>query len=527
MQESILQFITYLRGIWRYKWNVVLLTWIVVLVGWSIVFILPDKYVVTSRIHVDTDSILKPLLKGLAVETDLRDRVAMMNRTLLSRPNLERLIGMVSLDHGVDNVEGKEGLLKRLEKDIKLSEVSISNRGRQRHNLYMISYSNTDPVIAKNVVASLLTILVDETLGDQREDSAVAWKFLDKQIKEYEILLTDAETRLKNFKRKNSGLTPDSGQTFFTRIGTTNTALLQSKLELREAINRRAELRRQLKEIKSAATGSIHAYHPMDERIKTLQTRLDELLLQYTDRHPDVVAVKESIEVLVEQKRKDLANSSQTISAPAFENNPIYQQTQITLGEVETEIASLNVRKNEYEERLGELNKMVDVLPEIEAQLKRLDRDYEVNKGRYESLVERRESAKLSGLADTTGDEITFRIIDPPRIPLKPSHPNRPMLANMVLFIGLAVGLGFAFFRSQLNPTIYNQITLKNISGLPVFGVVSRVWIDEVAVKRRNEIRGFISVVVLLIFTYAGVMYLHLFGKEYTDQILTVMRGWL
>lgn len=532
MQESIFQLISYLKGIWRYRWYVALLTWIVVLVGWSVVFILPDKYTVTSRIHVDTDSILKPLLRGLTVETDIGNRVALMNRTLLSRPNLERLIQMVNLDYGVDSEEGKEALLEELEEDIKLRNVPVnSGSRRQPHNLYMISYHDTDPVRARDVVESLLTILVSKTLGDQREDSEVARKFLDKQIKEYEVLLTGAENRLKDFKRKNAGLTPGSGQTFFSRIGTVNTALSQSKLELREATNRRAELRRQLKEMREAygsdVAGSAYAQHPLDERIETLQTRLDELLLQYTNQHPDVVAVKESIEVLVKRRRKDLENSSQAISAPALENNPIYQQTQITLGEVEAGIASLTVRVNEYETRLSKLEKMVDVLPEIEAQLKRLDRDYEVNKERYEALIERRESAKLSGLAETTGDEIKFRIIDPPRIPLKPSDPKRPMLTSAVLFIGLAVGVGFAFILSQINPAIYNQLMLKNISGLPVFGVISRVSTDEMEIRRRDELRKFVYVGVLLIFVYGGVMYLHLFGKEYTDPLLMVMRGWL
>ncbi|MCK4951093.1 MAG: chain length-determining protein [Gammaproteobacteria bacterium] len=530
MQESIFQLISYLRGIWRYRWYVVLLTWIVVLVGWSIVFMLPDKYTVTSRIHVDTDSILKPLLRGLTVETDISERVALMNRTLLSRPNLEKLIHMANLDLSINSTGGKEALLGKLEKDIQLSSVRVStNNRRQSHNIYMISYHNTDPVLARDVVDSLLRILVGGTLGEQREDSEAARKFLDKQIKEYETLLTGAETRLKEFKRKNTGLMPDSGQTFFTRIGSVNTALSQSRLELREATNRRVELRRQLKEMRDAystdVARAVYAHHPLDERIETLRTRLDELLLQYTDQHPDVVAVKESIEVLVRRKHKDLEDSSQTISAPALESNLIYQQTQITLGEVEADIASLVVRVNEYETRLAELEKMIDVLPEIEAQLKRLDRDYEVNKGRYEALIERRESAKLSGLADTTGDEIKFRIIDPPRIPLKPSGPKRPMLASIVLFIGLAVGVGFAFILSQINPAVYNQLTLKNISGLPVFGVISRVWTDEMAMKRRIELRRFVSVVVLLIFTYGGVMYFHLFGKEYAAPLLAVMRG--
>ena len=530
MQESIFQFISYLRGIWRYRWYVVLLTWIVVLVGWSIVFILPDKYTVTSRIHVDTDSILKPLLRGLTVETDISDRVALMNRTLLSRPNLERLIDMVNLDYGVDSEGGKEALLGELERGIELSNVAVSSGNRrQSHNLYMISYHNTDPTLARDVVESLLKILVSKTLGDQREDSEAAQKFLDIQIKEYESLLIGAENRLKEFKLKNSGLTPDSGQTFFTRIGNVNTVLSQSRLELREATNRRAELRRQLKEMRDAygsdVVGSVYAQHPLDERVEALQTRLDELLLQYTDQHPDVVAVKESIEVLVKRRRKELESSSQTISAPALENNPIYQQTQITLGEVGAGIASLTVRVNEYETRLGELEKMVDVLPEVEAQLKRLDRDYEVNKERYEALIERRESAKLSGLADTSGDEVKFRIIDPPRVPLKPSDPKRPMLASAVLFIGLAVGIGFAFILSQINPAIYNQLMLKDISGLPVFGVISRVVTDEMEVRQKNELRKFIYVIILLVFAYSGVMYLHLFGKEYTDPLLMVMRG--
>jgi hypothetical protein len=150
----------------------------------------------------------------------------------------------------------------------------------------------------------------------------------------------------------------------------------------------------------------------------------------------------------------------------------------------------------------------VDRLPKVETELKRLNRDYDVNKSNYNRLLASRESAEMSEDVEQTGDNVKFKIIDPPRVPLSPSGPNRPLFSSIALLLGLAVGMALAFLLSQVRPVFFDRRTLRQVAGYPVFGAISRVMTPDVLFKRRLEFSAFISATLALIFVYGGVLML-------------------
>ncbi|WP_435686366.1 XrtA system polysaccharide chain length determinant, partial [Sedimenticola selenatireducens] len=240
MQELLEQIEEYLYGVWRFRWVALVAAWIIAIAGWIVVAQLPDKYEATARLHVDSNTILGPLLRGLAIQPDVGQRVALMSKTLLSRPNMEKLMRMVDLDLKVRDEQDKEALITELRENIELSG--------QRNNasLYSIAYTHSDRLVAQRVVQSLISIFIESTLGDKRKDSAGAQEFLDKQIAEYEIRLAEAEARLADFKRRYVGTMPGEQGGYYQRLEMAKGQLGSAQLELREAENRRAELKRQL-----------------------------------------------------------------------------------------------------------------------------------------------------------------------------------------------------------------------------------------------------------------------------------------
>ena len=162
MHEVVEQGITYARGIWRFRWYAMTLTWVIVIVGWIIIFRLPDQYQATARVYVDTDTILRPLLRGLALQSNTIQRVHLMTRTLMSRPNLEKVARMTDQDIKAKTPEQMEALLDEYASNIKL------NSTRTDRNLYNISYRNSDPKAAKEIVQAILTIFMESSLGEAR-----------------------------------------------------------------------------------------------------------------------------------------------------------------------------------------------------------------------------------------------------------------------------------------------------------------------------------------------------------------------
>src|SRR5258708_29879353 len=103
-------------AMWRRRWHGALAAWFVCLVGWAVIVYLPNRYESSSRIYVDSETMLRPLLKGLAVQTDLASQVDYMQRTLLSRPNLDSVIRMTDLELQATPPEKREAMVGGLER---------------------------------------------------------------------------------------------------------------------------------------------------------------------------------------------------------------------------------------------------------------------------------------------------------------------------------------------------------------------------------------------------------------------------
>ena len=508
MDEIIRQATTILRGMWKHRWLGLIVAWVVGAISVVTVYRIPDKYEASARIYVDTQSILKPLMSGLAIEPNLDQQIMILSRTLISRPNVEKLIRMADLDLNIKSKPAQEALIDDLMKTLTIKSTA-------RDNLYTLAYDDQEPERAKRVVQSLASIFVESSLGDKRKDTDSAKKFIDDQIQTYQKKLEEAENRLKEFKLKNLASQTSDGKDYFGRIGEISASLERSKLELREAENSRDALKRQvvgeepvlLPDAPESTTGI--SIPEIDGRIDAMKRNLDGLLQRFTDKHPDVVGTRRMIKELEDQKKEEVAARKKIpASSPAslVNANPVYQQLKISLAENEATVASLRVRVAEYQSRYNLLKDSVKMVPQIEAELTQLNRDYDINKKNYESLVSRRESASMSGEMDASSGGMDFRLIDPPRVSPKPVSPNRLLLLPLTLVLALAAGLFAPFAASQIRPVFFDSRALREISGLPLLGTVSKKVIETEKLKNKRDFRRFVAVLALFIGVYgAGI----------------------
>ena len=186
MQDIFEEIIDYLKGIWLKRRYIIIATWLICPLGWYFVAIMPNVYESQARVHVDTQSLLRPLLKGLTVETDPNIQIRLMVKTLLSRKNLERISRMTDLDVQASNDEEYDQIIKNLKENIKISGVG-------RENIYTLKIKDEDPEVAMNIVRSALTVFIENTLGDNRGKTDSSQKFVNTRIKDYENQLSAAE----------------------------------------------------------------------------------------------------------------------------------------------------------------------------------------------------------------------------------------------------------------------------------------------------------------------------------------------
>ena len=437
-------------------------------------------------------------MSGLAVQPNVDQQIAMMSRTLISRPNVERVMRMTDSDLQARTPAERDAQIDKLVRGIDLKPAG--------NNLYTITYRDNHPESAKNVVQALMSIFVESNLGDKRRDTDQARKFIDEQIKVYEQRLVEAESKLKEYKLKNMREMPTVGGDYASRVAELQNQLTQSQLSLREAENAREAIRKQLAEEQAAyaaqlksftnseAAGNLIRVPDVDARLDAQRKRLDELRTRYTEEHPDVIGAKRVIDQLEEQRkreievlRKKFADAPDERKAAALPPNRVLEQLRLDLSDVEARLASLRTRVADTQSRLTEMRRAFETVPQIEAEYAQLNRDYNVNRQNYEQLLSRRESAQISGQMESTSGVGEFRVIDPPRVAPQPVAPNRPMLLGMAFAASLAAGVGVAFLRDQSRPTFNSGRILRKITGVPLLGGVS--WFPDAATRARARRR--------------------------------------
>src|SRR5687768_3023699 len=239
MEELTTQLLVYLKGVWKYRWIALTAAWVVAMAGWIIVYKLPDDYQASARIYVDTQNVLKPLMAGMTVSPDLQQQVSIMSRTLISRPNVERVVRMVDLDIKAKDVKDHERLIKDLMDKIKLGAVG-------RDNLFTIHYNSQNPKLAKDVDQSLLTIFVEGGLGDKKQDYSSAIRSIDEQIQSYEEKLIAGKNNLQAIKQKNIGIMPQQSSEYYSQLSQAMEDLNKTRLALREAEQAHDPIKRQI-----------------------------------------------------------------------------------------------------------------------------------------------------------------------------------------------------------------------------------------------------------------------------------------
>ena len=364
MDELLKQLSTILRGMWKYRRLGVAVCWVVALVGAVLVFMMQDRYEASARVYVDTQTILRPLMSGLAVQPNVEQQVAMLSRTLISRPTVEKLIRTADLDLGARSKGEQEALIDEVIKSIQI-------RMAGRDNLYTLSYRDDTPERAQRVVQALMTIFVESSMGASRTDSDTARRFLDEQIKAYEGKLIEAETRLKEFKLKNIAMQTQGDMDAAGRASDIASSLNAARLELREAESARDAARRQLELVrpKLSDPSTPVATPEIDARIDAQKRNLDDLLQRFTDQHPDVANARRLIRDLEEQKRREIAALRQAAAASPkavyVDTSPAVMEYRSILAAAELQVASLRARVGEYAARAERAKEQMKVAPQV------------------------------------------------------------------------------------------------------------------------------------------------------------------
>ena len=517
MQELINHVLGEIRSALRFRWYGLTVAWIGCAAGWGAVFALPDVFEGSARFYVDTSSALEPVLGNQIITQDVDSQIAYVREALLGRDQLEGVIETAGFDAVRDSTIEFEDMLRQLRADIVIESVG-PNRNTP-DSIYTIRYRNTHPDRAVAVVRTLLDDFAAGTLGASQIGGDTAERFLDERVSEYEKRLEDAEGALAAFKKENADRLPGAEGDYFQRLQTERDQLALARRELRILESKRDRLEQQLT-MQSTVVTDVPGFdnepppNSLDARIRDYQAQLDKALLDFTDRHPDVIALREVLATLTAQRAEQLRalgidDSDQELARLGA--NPVHQAVQIALNETEVEIATLETDVDERQANMAELQALINEVPEVEAELAKLNRDYEVVYEQYLELARSRETQELTRKA-SDADQIDFRIIDPPLASIFPVAPPRLLMLLGVFVAALGVGACVCYIGAQIWPVFSNTRSLAAVTELPVLGAISEAWNDRRTAEVNSAVRKFAGVFALLLLMFFTVVGLQIMG---------------
>lgn len=489
-------------GIWRKRWYGLITAWIISLVGWGLISTMPYKYEANARIFVDTETVLPTIARNLGIEVDTTKKVEAIRRTLVTRPNLEKVIRRSDyLDRLASNEVAMTSMIASLKGGIRIQPLD--------EGMYNIRYETDDirlsdrqrAEVVKDVVNTLLSFFLERSSENGGQGLRQGQEFLEQNVKEYADRLSAAEAAHAKFMQDNLDYIGGNSK-FLTRLTDARKDLRETRSKISEMKVLHQTLQEQLKNVpattrsaKSAFGRSSGSKDPLEERLADLQKKLDALKsLGFTNRHPDIRNVSRQLESVqfevkekqaaVEAELKDAAATGRSSSLTTETPNRLYEQLMLENIQTLAQVKTLEQREQEQITLAEELDEKAKKVPAIEAQQSALKRDYNLVRKTYNKLLKQKQDLSLR--AEVEGaDEVSFKVIENPIVPQQPSGPNRVLFMSAAFIGALASGVGVSLVFSLLKPVIITVEQLRSQFDLNILGNVTRS-LSEQETRQRN-----------------------------------------
>lgn len=458
-----------LRGAWRRRWFGIGVAWMICLAGWFVVMRMPNKYESSAQLYVAADPVLTPLLRGIAIGNDSQAEFHLLRQTLLSKPNLQRLIEKTGLSDEVSGPAATEQLIKGLRSRIHVQA--------QSDNLFSLRYVDTSPQQAFKIVQGLVNLYVERSTAHNQGDISNAKTFLDSQIKYFHDQLKKLENRRAAFESKYLQLLPGTNGVSAYEAERTRLHHLKGTLEDEEA--RKAMIMSELghtKPVVSAAEAGGHA----NADLVAAEAKLAQMKEIYTDAYPGVIEQEKHVAAL---KRAASGQASSSSGGGAAVANPVYEQLHMQLLKSNSEIFSLRRKIASAGESVKKLEAIARSQPHLKAIYVNMNRNYGALNREYQDLIQRREAMRIGAAANIDANQVQLQVVNPPSVPHVPIGPKRLIFLIGVLIIGLGGGAAAAVLLSELDGCFDTAEDLRRL-GVPVLGTIAEVG------RRRHPVRA-------------------------------------
>jgi polysaccharide chain length determinant protein (PEP-CTERM system associated) len=491
----------YSNLIFKHRWLIIIPLCLALIVGIYLALTLPKIYEASTLILVEAQSVPSNFVKEI-VSTDIESRVVNLKQEILSRTNLERIIDEFKLfaEPGSVNMF-MEDKITSLRSRI---EVRVS-RTRRGPNIFSISFKDANPETAMKIANGLATLFIDENLKIREAQALGTSDFLKDELETMRKRLQDVEENLREYRERHRGELPEQLDSNLRILSNLQQQLSDSDERLSDEKNRLIEIENQIqnrKELLSMSSGA-QSENSQFATLEQLKNQLANLETSYTDRHPDVIRLREKIANLEAQYKSKILKSSDRQAADTSEAQTAFM-TDKTLQEQMKQQAEIKIAIKDLADDIVKLKHQINIYqqrvehtPKREEELLALNRDYQNIKATYSSLLNRKLESEIAVNMEKKQKGEQFRIIDPAREPREPISPDLKKLFMAVLAAGLGLGAGLIFLLDFLNSSLKDPEKFEDDLGVVVLATIPKVYQKkDLRLKRLNQVLTAFSILV-------------------------------
>ncbi len=496
----------------RRKWYIVIPFVLSMIISFGIYKNMPKEYRASTVILVRAQKVPESYVRATLTEP-VTDRLATISQEILSRTRLEMIIREFNLYPVMVNKLHMEEIVDMMKTKI---EVKV-----QRQNAFSISFEGKEPETVMNVTNKLASMFIDENLKFRETRVEGTSQFISRELESVESSLKKKDDMLRRYKERNMGQLPGQLDANLRILERLQQQLKTTSDNLSAAEDRIMLLQNQIEQVMDRQSGRGGFSTPATSRrnptrgdgvplepgaeqslagqLSALRRDLQSAESKYTSNHPDVVDLKRKIAALEprvkreeeererrlmelrERQEEEVAETvlrrPLTLLDPASER--LIAQYKAQFKETQLEAKRLREEMETLKGQIALYQKRIEDTPKREQEMVNLVRDYDLLKGQYQSLMDKKYQAQMAENLERKQQGEQFIVLDPARLPEKPSKPNRNGLLAVGAFLGFGVGLGLAWFRESIDRSFYEVSDVESYLKLPVMATILNLKEEE------------------------------------------------
>ncbi len=557
----------YLAAVLRRKFRLIIPAVIIVTISLIVAAVTPAVYRSTGTVLIEEPEIPREFIRS-TITSFAAERLQVIQQRVMTTQNLISIINKFNLYAPERQRRPIAEIARDFREKIAMQLVSAeatdprSGQSRKAVIAFNVSFEDGDRRVAQQVANELVSLYLNENLRIRREKAAETTGFLGEEAERLGKQVGELESRMAEFKQRNSGLLPDQLGLNMGALSRTEAQLLDTSRRLQMLEERRIVLQSELSQLNPQGTRVVDGQTVLSpvERLKGLETRLismrgiygsqhpdvlkmqrevdvlrketgggdsgadalktqlqaveDELAVQskrYGDKHPDVVKLEKQAKSLRAEIKGARGGKGGNASMAPKPDNPAYIMVQGQLQTLNSQVEALSKEREGLQASLKSYEERVLKIPENEREFLTLKRDYENANAKYREVRAKQLEAQLAEALETERKGERFSLIEPPNYPIEPVRPNR--LA--IIFIGFvfagAAGVGNVFLAEALDESVYGSKGLAAAVGQAPLVVIP--MIGESTKKPSKWLWITLGALGLVLCVMAGIYAYHLFVK--------------